>query len=169
MSPESEHPSAPGGLPTWHEPLLLPILAGAAATGPFTWWVLGMVGTFEVTADPDYMVQPIDMSSGTELLIGLVAMVLASGGALLIAWSIWSHRWSMRWAGVLGPVFAAFGYAGATYRVITAPVIGANIGGVLMILGAGPVALVLLGLLVAFARHPRAARSFQSTGGIGRM
>ncbi len=164
MALESEHPSALGRLPTWEEPRLLPILAGAVATAPFTWWVLGMMTHFSDAASPDYLVQPLDMSEGTELLIGLSAMVLASAGGFLIAWSIRSHRWSIRWAGVLGPVFAAFGYAGATYRVITAPVTGANIGGGILILAAGPVALVLLGLLIVFARHPRAVSSSAHPG-----
>ena len=109
--------------------LLLPVIAGAVATAPSAWWAVGVFTPSTDIADPDYLIEPLDLSSSTSLLIGGAGTAVAIAGALVVTWSIRSGRRPMRWLGIVGPLFVAFGYAGVTYRVATAPVIGANIGG----------------------------------------
>ncbi|MEZ5229342.1 MAG: hypothetical protein R2710_22590 [Acidimicrobiales bacterium] len=83
-----------------------------------------------------------------------VAHVIGAGSTLLavltifvVAGSIASGRWCRCVAGVFGPLGAGFAYAGMAGHVLTAPVIGANIGAGLVMLGAVPAAGTLISII----------------------
>jgi len=116
------------------------------------WWAVGDVSAPEATAipDPDYQIHPFDIAPTTERVVGVGAVVLVavSVGALVIA--LWSGRMHRLWWPVLLQLSLAGAVCGAGWRVLTAAVIGANIGAGLVILFGGP--LVLLMLVTALGR-----------------
>src|SRR3712207_1772432 len=129
-SPPEPMPQPPGG---W------PVLVGVVlvlATPIAVWWMVGDRTTSEVP-DPDYLIHPIPMSATMERRIGAsaVLLVLASASALLGA--TWRGRFCARWWGVLAPLLVAGGFCGLGWRVITAGVVGANIGGGMLLVGGG--------------------------------
>lgn len=91
------------------------------------------------------LVEPPSISADAALALGIVATVLlvASVVALLVA----SRRraFDPGWWSVLLPLMGAGVIAGFSGRVITAGVIGANIGGGLVILFGVPIVLALIG------------------------
>lgn len=102
-----------------------------------------LVSTRETFNDPDYMWHPLSMSDSSKLGLGLTATVVTVViGCLLFRWM--KHgALSRRWSAVLIPAAAVAAYGGLTYQATTAPGIGANIGGGLMVLGAGPFVVIM--------------------------
>ncbi len=106
-------------------------------------WLSGLVSTRETFNDPDYMWHPLSLSDSSRLVLGLiVTVVTVVYGYLLLRW-IQHGTLSRRWSAVLIPAAAVAAYGGLMYEVTTAPVIGANIGGGLMVLGAGPFVVIM--------------------------
>lgn len=145
--------------PTWKDARLFVAVLAAAATAPAIWWLLGLFTRFSVITDPDYMIEPPAISARAEWIIGGSSSLVATGGMAMVYALIRGRTWSIRWAGVVGPLFVGAAYAGLTYRAVTAPVIGANIGGGLLIFGAVPVALCLIVIAIVFALPPRRLRA----------
>ena len=71
---------------------------------------------------------------------------------------IGSGRVDRVWLGVVAPAAGLGAYGGLTYRVATAPVSGANIGGALLLLASPIVALSSLGLALTFGLRGAVAR-----------
>ncbi|MFE2267414.1 hypothetical protein [Streptomyces griseosporeus] len=102
------------------------------------------------SSELDYAYQPPDISDGTAAVLGGVALVLAVAGAALLVRASLRGAFDHRWWGVLAPLTAAGVLAGVGWRVLTAGVIGANIGAGFVVVIGGP---LLAGLLLwALAR-----------------
>lgn len=113
-----------------------------------TWWLLGD----QSTASPDnadYVLRPpFRFSSRVTRALGTGALaVTVAAAALLIAASA-SHSFDLRWWSVVGPLLMLGILLGLGWRVLTAGVIGANIGAGLFVFVAGPVILALVGWVI---------------------
>ncbi|WP_328413531.1 hypothetical protein OG542_23325 [Streptomyces violaceus] len=92
----------------------------------------------------DYAYQPWGIGDGAAAVIGGLALVLAGAGAAVLVRAARRGTLDRRWWGVLGPLVIVGLMAGVGWRILTAGVVGANIGaGMLIILGT-PVAAGLL-------------------------
>jgi hypothetical protein len=123
------------------------------ATPAVTWWILGDLS--EDVPDPDYMYRPPRLSDGQEMAIGIAAtaVALVSIGVVIAA----LRRRAVTSGEVLSaaPLLLAAAFCGFAWRVMTAGVIGANIGGGMVLLF-GP--FVLIGLAVWSGVWWRSAR-----------
>ena len=144
-SPPRPMPRPPGG---W---LVLAGVVLVAATPIAVWWLVGDLSTTAVP-DPDYMIHPIPMGAAVERLLGSSAVLLVGVSGAVLLGATWRGRLPARWWGVLVPLLAAGAFCGAGWRVLTAGVVGANIGGGLVLLGGGPIVLTLIGVAVVVAR-----------------
>ncbi|MDX3077390.1 hypothetical protein ACIP98_15075 [Streptomyces sp. NPDC088354] len=145
------------------------------ASVPVAVW--GLLGRQEAAgfrpSELDYLVRPLDVPAGVETGLGVVAALLAVAAATVLGMASrpGPERFDGRWWQVLGPLVAAGALAGAGWRVVTAGVIGANIGAGLVILLGGPLVAALLawsagrGLWLARARRrgPRPPRGGTGT------
>jgi hypothetical protein len=106
------------------------------------------------------------------LVLAGVALVLAT--PIAVWWMVgdrtttsallgatWRGRFPATWWGVLVPLLVAGAFCGAGWRVITAGVVGANIGGGLLLVSGVPIVVTLIGVAVVVAwslrrqrRHP---------------
>jgi len=134
----------------------LPALVVSAA------WLSGLPEPDRSPADADYLWQPLDISDGAWLALGLAATVLAAS-AIVLLWRLFeTGRISRTVMIMLTAVGAIAAYAGVMYGVATAPVIGANIGGGLMLLAAGPFVAVTIGVAVVAVVQQRRRTSPRS-------
>lgn len=117
-------------------------LALAVTTPIVTWWVIGDLSTTHT--NPDYLLRSPSMSQASEQTIGFISLVIwiATVVALLFMNRSASRR---AWLPVLCSVVVVGVILGAVFRVLTAGVVGANIGGGLVLFLAIP---VVLGLVV---------------------
>lgn len=116
-----------------------------AATPIATWWVVGDLSGTAID-DPDFLYRPLDLAPATEDLVGAGATLLVLATATALAVGVARHEVDLRrWWSVLVPLLAAGALAGTGWRVVTAGVIGANIGGGLVLLFVAP---IVLGLVV---------------------
>jgi hypothetical protein len=108
-----------------------------------------------VAYDPDYLWRPWDALIEHERLIGGVAAVVVSGSILaLLLMRRHLGAWAMAPVLAATAAFALLGaWVGVGYRVVTAAVVGANIGGGMVIL-ATP-ALVFVELVAAVVWRSR--------------
>ncbi|MFD5629630.1 hypothetical protein [Streptomyces sp. NPDC127072] len=120
--------------------LLTAATALVAAVPVATWGLLGRQDATEVPASQlDYAYRPLDISSGVETALGAGALLLAGVcAALLIRASRNGGGLDKRWWGVLTPLVMAGLLVGAGWRVLTAGVVGANIGAGLVVLVMAP-------------------------------
>jgi hypothetical protein len=96
------------------------------------------------TADPDYVIRPLRISPALEQILGAGATLIAIAAALLLTWASLRHDLDLRWWSVLGPLLPAGALTGYGWRVLTAGVIGANIGAGLLTFLASPVIVAVL-------------------------
>jgi hypothetical protein len=124
---------------------LLSVAAGAIA------WSIGVALANDIS-DPDYLVAPIEAVERARWLILALAMVV--GGACTVALVRMSRRGVTVKPAVVAPVVGIGVAVGGGYSVLTAPVIGANIGGG-MVMMALPIAVVFLAVAaIRAARRP---------------
>ncbi|MBN0044935.1 hypothetical protein JS756_12615 [Streptomyces actuosus] len=113
--------------------------------------VWGLMGRQDAQGIPpselDHAFRPPDVADGTATVLGVVALVLGVLGAALLVRAGLRGSLDNRWWAVLGPLVAAGALAGVGLRILTAGVIGANIGAGLVILVGGP----LIGGLLLWA------------------
>ncbi|MFF9285797.1 hypothetical protein [Streptomyces griseosporeus] len=103
------------------------------------WGLMGQQNAQGLPASElDYAFQPPGISDGTAAALGGVALVLAVAGAALLVLASLRGAFDHRWWGVLAPLTAAGVLAGVGWRVLTAGVIGANIGAGLALLVGAP-------------------------------
>lgn len=118
-------------------------LAAAAmvAAVPVAAW--GLVGQQDAEGLPaselDHAFQPWDIADGTARAIGATALLVTAVAAALLVRATRRGALDRRWWMVLGPLTTAGLMAGVGWRVLTAGVIGANIGAGLTIMLGGPV------------------------------
>ena len=98
-----------------------------------TWWLVGDVSETDIV-DPDYLVRPPQLSSSEELALGAGATALLVAAAFVVALA--ARKRVVTWLDLrlLVPSACLGVYLGFTLRVVTAGVIGANIGGGLLVL-----------------------------------
>lgn len=132
-------------------------VAGTAlvlATPVATWWVVGDLTESGVDPrDADHWISPPSLTEATERVLGLgAAIVLLIATAVLVV-STFRGRVLPRWWGFALPLVGIGVFAGWSFRVVTAGVYGANIGGGFVVL-VSPI-VVAAGLAVS-ARNWRA-------------
>ncbi|MFC9507822.1 hypothetical protein [Streptomyces sp. NPDC057002] len=115
----------------------------------------------------DYAYQPWDIGDGVAAVVGGLALVLAGAGAAVLVRAARSGALDRRWWGVLGPLMVVGLLAGVGWRILTAGVIGANIGAGMLIIFGTPVAAGLL--LWAVGRGVWLATRGHGGGGAGRL
>lgn len=109
-------------------------------------WVIGE--TTLPGADPrfvDYVIRPPDIPATVELALGALSAVLVAAATAALGWSWHRDPPDPGFLAVLLPLVALGAILGLAWRVLTAAVIGANIGAGLLVLFGGP---FILGLLV---------------------
>jgi hypothetical protein len=114
-----------------------------------TWWLVGDLSTVPASEDPDFSFRPFDVSRAVERAAGWASALLAAVMLLLLAWFTVRRLLDARWWTVLVPLMAAGFITGAGWRVMTAGVIGANIGAGFVVLLGGPLVAALLVWAVA--------------------
>jgi hypothetical protein len=112
------------------------------------------VGDLSEEVDPryaDYAIRPLGLSPGVERGLGMAAagVAVVAGGALVLATR--RRQIDRRWWAAIVPLLLIGVYCGVSYRVVTAAVIGANIGAGMMFLLAPFVLIPLAGWSVAAA------------------
>lgn len=122
---------------------------------PIAAW--GLMGQQNATQLPpsqlDYAFRPWDMPHGLDTVLGAVSLLLAGAAAALLVRDTRRGRLDRRWWGVLAPLVVAGLLVGVGWRVMTAGVIGANIGaGLALFFGSPVVAGLLLWALVRGVR-----------------
>lgn len=124
------------------------------ATPVTTWWMVGdMTASGVDPSDADYWVSPPSLTGSTELGLGSgAAIVLLSAMAVLVV-STLRGRLSPRWWGFALPLVGLGLFIGWSFRVVTAGVYGANLGGGFVVL-VSPI--VTSAALVVSARNWRA-------------
>jgi hypothetical protein len=119
----------------------VPSLAIATA-----WWLGDLSETID---DPDYLVRPIGLSPEASLAVGFVATAACIAGLAAAVQLTRSGGCGRRAVVVLVPWWVLAVYLGLGYRIMTAGVIGANIGGGLFVLTSFVVVPVAIGSSVA--------------------
>jgi hypothetical protein len=144
-------PPPPGGRKpagaTW---LTLPAAAGLVLATPVAaWWIVGPQDSAGFApADLDYAIRPFRITPAAERAVGAGSVVLAVVTALLLGWATLRRRFDPRWWRVLGALLIVGVLIGWSWRVLTAGVIGANIGAGMVILLIGPLVVFLLAFAV---------------------
>lgn len=118
------------------------IVAGPVAT----WWAVGDLSTD--LPDPDYQIRPVAIGHTTEQVAGVTAAVLAVAAVVALIHAGRAGRFDRRWWPVLVELMVAGTLCGAGWRVLTAGVIGANIGAGLVLWVGAPIVAALVGLAV---------------------
>lgn len=113
-----------------------------------TWWLVGDQSTTS-RDNADYVLRPpFRFSSRVTRAVGAGALVVTvAAGAVLIVASA-SHSFDLKWWTVVGPLLLLGILLGLGWRVLTAGVIGANIGAGLFMFLAGPVILAIVGWVI---------------------
>jgi hypothetical protein len=111
-----------------------------------TWWLVGDLST--ELPDPNYLIRPLDIGDTAQHMIGVGAVVLVAASGLTLVVAGLRGRVDRRWWPVLVELLLVGALCGAGWRVLTAGVIGANIGaGFVLGLGA-PIVVFLVGSAV---------------------
>lgn len=92
----------------------------------------------------DHAFQPWDVPDTAAAVIGAISLLLAGVGAALLVRASRGGNLDRRWWEVLAPLMVAGVMVGVGWRVLTAGVVGANIGAGLAIIMGGPVVAGLL-------------------------
>ena len=134
--------------------------AGIVSLAPAVWWISGLIPS-DVTADTaDYLVHPLRLPFLVEPAIGLLCVLLTGRAARELHRGVRDGEFRSEWWQVAAALGAIAAFGGFTYRIVTAPVIGANIGGGALILFALPLSVGMLtwaGLALHTIRHPNPA------------
>jgi hypothetical protein len=125
------------------------VLAMAIAT----WWLVGDLSTVPLSASPDYAIRPWRISPAAARAAGIGSLVVAAVTMAVLGWATLRRVLEVRWWVVLVALLAAGFIAGAGWRVMTAGVIGANIGAGFVILLGGPIFVALVVWALANSVH----------------
>jgi hypothetical protein len=117
------------------------------------WWLVGDQSTVPLSMRPDYAFRPWRIGPVAVRAAGIGSLAAGGAAAAVLIGVTLRRRLDVRWWAVLVPLLAAGFIAGAGWRVMTAGVIGANIGAGLVVLVGGPVVLGLLIWALVFSVH----------------
>jgi len=92
----------------------------------------------------DYGFRPWPISPAAARAAGIASAAVAAVSVMVLAWATLRRLLDARWWAVLVPLPAAGFIAGARWRVMTAGVIGSNIGAGFVTIFGGPLVLALL-------------------------
>ena len=120
-----------------------------------TAWLSSVLLPHETLVDPDYMWQPLEIADSAKVALGLATTAVAIAICVLLYRLLELGRLSRNWLVVFGAGGAIAAYCGLVYGVATSPVIGANIGAGIMLLFAGPFAVVIVIVALVIARTGR--------------
>jgi len=113
-----------------------------------TWWLVGD----QSTASPDkadYVFRPpFRFTNKAARALGTGALVVTVAAAALLISASASHSFDLRWWSVVGPLLLLGMLLALGWRVLTAGVVGANIGAGLFAFFVGPVILALVGWVI---------------------
>jgi hypothetical protein len=110
-----------------------------------TWWLVGDQSTTS-SDNADYVLRPpFRFSNRVTRAVGAGALVVTVAAAAVLIVASASHSFDPRWWSVVGPLLLLGILLGVGWRVLTAGVIGANIGAGLFTFVAGPVILAVVG------------------------
>lgn len=114
---------------------------------PVAWWLVGDLSSNVESGTPlDRLAGPWEIPSG----VGIAALVLAAGCVGALGWCLRAGL-DRRWCAVIA-VFVLIGTGvGFALRVVTAGVIGANIGAGLLAFVGGPLAVIAVAFAVWYA------------------
>jgi hypothetical protein len=115
------------------------IVAGAVAG----WWRIGDISDVPPSENPDYAMTPPDFPPGLEKAAGIAAMVVIVGVLAALMWATVTRRLNGKWWLAVLPAIIAGDLLALAGRVMTAGVIGANIGAGFAVVIFGPIALIL--------------------------
>lgn len=145
-APGPESPARSGGSPSWRDAVeqskvdRMPaaarnavLLAMIPALAVATVWLVGDMSETD-HHDYDIMVEPLSLSSGTWMALGLLSTAVTLVGAVVAVRSYRSGGRARAAVLVTLPMLGLAVYSGITYRVLTARVVGANIGGGMLLL-----------------------------------
>ena len=118
-----------------------------------TWWLVGDLSTVPVSAGRDYAFRPWPIGPVAARAAGAGSLVVGAVAVVVLGWAAARPVVDIRWWAVLVPLAVAGFIAGAGWRVLTAGVIGANIGAAFVAVLAGPIVLVLVVWALAFAAY----------------
>jgi hypothetical protein len=124
--------------------MALTALALLIASPVAVWWYAGDQTEVPDELNPDYAVRPMEISPAVENTVGIAAGVTVLVGLLFAAWMTARHRDQRAWWSVILPVLTAGYLVGSGWRVVTAGVIGANIGAGMVFMWGGPAVVCLL-------------------------
>jgi hypothetical protein len=120
----------------------------ALAAAVVTWWLVGDQSTTS-RDNADYVLRPpFRFGNRVTRAVGAGALVVTVGAAAVLIVATASHSFDPRWWSVVGPLLLLGSLLGLGWRVLTAGVIGANIGAGLFMFAAGPVMLALVGWII---------------------
>lgn len=134
--------------------VLVPAAPGLVLAAPvLTWWLVGPLATAPVSVGLDYAFRPWPISPAAARAAGIASAAVAVLSAVVMAWATARRLLDARWWAVLVPLLAAGFIAGAGWRVMTAGVIGSNIGAGFVIILGGPLVLALLAWALGYSVH----------------
>ncbi len=116
-----------------------------------TWWLVGDLSEDQIPAhNRDYILRAPEFPSAVVAAVGVLSLALVVSSSVVLWHAIRYGQFDRRWRQVLLLVMAVGVLVSFGFRVLTAGVGGANIGGGLVALVGSPIAIVLL--VVARAR-----------------
>jgi hypothetical protein len=118
-----------------------------------TWWLVGPLNTAPARVGLDYAFRPFPISPTVARAAGIAAVILAVISLIVLVWATARHQLDARWWGVLTPLPVAGFIAGAGWRVMTAGVLGTNIGAGFVVMLGGPVVLLLLAWALGYSLY----------------
>ena len=140
------------------------VVAGAglvAATPVAAWWVAGD-RSYRGSDDLDYIFRPLDLPLWVEMLAGAGAVAVVMTWVFVLVEARQQGRLARAQVRALAQLCVAGAIIGAGWRAVTAGVIGANIGGAMVLLLGLPLAVALIGAAVVRVQVDR--RRFGSSG-----
>jgi hypothetical protein len=134
--------------------LVMPAALGLILATPVaTWWLVGPLNTAPARVGLDYTFRPWPISPVVGRAAGLAATAVAIVSLAISIWATIRRLLEARWWLVLLPLLAAGFIAGAGWRVMTAGVLGSNIGAGFVVLFGWPLAAFLVAFALGYSFH----------------
>jgi hypothetical protein len=133
--PRVQHPQTRAAKPTIPLSALTSVVV--AATPVATWWLVGDLSEEPgISGQPptDHMIPPPQLGETVETFLGVSAVLAAALALVALAVAAWRGAVAPRRWRVVAPLVLAGVYCGFAWRVMTAAVHGANIGGGMMLM-----------------------------------
>ena len=128
------------------------VLAAAALvleTPVLVWWLVGDMTT--TPSDPDYLIHPPHVDAATETAMGLVSLGIWVAALVVFVIACRGARLQRGWWLVLGSLLTAGAIVGWGERGVTMGVVGANIGGGIVLYAGTPIVVGLVGFAAVVA------------------